>query len=105
MKETYCLVTTTYTDNETGKKIINALLTARLAACIQVMPIQSYYHWQDKIAHDEEKLLLIKTKSSLYTKVQETILAHHSYELPEVLQVPIAAGLDKYLGWIEKECC
>lgn len=105
MKETYCLVTTTYTDEENGKKIINALLNARLAACIQVMPVQSYYHWQGSIAHDDEKLLFIKTKTSLYARVQETILAHHAYELPEILQVPIATGLDGYLHWIDEECC
>jgi periplasmic divalent cation tolerance protein len=105
MKKDYCLITTSYSDEENGKKIINALLTARLAACVQVMPIQSYYHWQGKIAHDNEKLLLIKTKSSLYAKVEETILAYHAYELPEILQIPISAGFDQYLTWIDKECC
>ena len=105
MKEGYCLIITSYADKENGKTIIDALLTARLAACVQVMPIQSYYHWQGKIAHDEEQLLFIKTKSSLYTKVEETILAHHAYELPEIIQVPISTGLDQYLAWIDKECC
>ncbi len=105
MEEKYCLIITSYADEKNGKKIINALLTARLAACVQVMPIQSYYHWQGKIAHDDELLLFIKTKSSLYAKVQEAILAHHAYELPEILQVPISAGFDQYLTWIEEECC
>ncbi len=65
MEEKYCLIITSYADEKNGKKIINTLLTARLAACIQVMPIQSYYHWQGKITSDDEKLLFIKTKSSL----------------------------------------
>ncbi|WP_446010864.1 divalent-cation tolerance protein CutA [Candidatus Electrothrix sp.] len=105
MKEVYCIIITSYADEENGKKIINALLTARLAACIQTMPIQSYYHWQGKVAHDDERLLFIKTKPSLYAKVEETILAHHAYELPEIVQVPISTGLDRYLHWIDKECC
>ena len=50
-------------------------------------------------------ILAIKTKSSLYTKVEETILAHHAYELPEVIQLPISAGSASYLGWIDRECC
>ena len=104
MKEKYCLVITTYADEENGKKIIDALLTERLAACVQVMPIQSYYHWQGKIANDDEKLLLIKTKSSLYTKVEKAIIAHHAYELPEVIQLPISAGFSGYLNWLNKEC-
>ncbi|MCI5125116.1 MAG: divalent-cation tolerance protein CutA [Candidatus Electrothrix sp. AR5] len=104
MKEKYCLVITTYADEKNGKKIIDTLLTERLAACVQTMPIQSYYHWQGKIANDDEKLLLIKTKSSLYTKVEEAIIAHHAYELPEVIQLPISTGLAGYLHWLEKEC-
>ena len=105
MEEKYSLVMTTFAEEENGKKIINALLTARLAACIQVMPIQSYYHWKGEITSDDEKLLIIKTKSALYTQVEKTILAHHAYELPEVIQLPISAGSAGYLGWIDRECC
>ena len=105
MEEKYCLVITTYTEEENGRKIIDALLTARLAACIQVMPIQSYYHWKGEISGDDEKLLMIKTKKSLYTKVEETVLAHHAYELPEVVRIPISTGSAGYLGWIDGECC
>ncbi|MCI5220335.1 MAG: divalent-cation tolerance protein CutA [Candidatus Electrothrix sp. LOE2] len=105
MEKKYCLVITTYADEENGRKIIDALLSERLAACVQVLPIQSYYHWQGKIAGDEEKLLLIKTKSSLYPKVEKAIIAHHAYELPEVIQLPISAGFSGYLNWLEKECC
>jgi len=105
MKEKYCLVITSYADEKNGKKIIDALLSERLAACVQVMPIHSCYHWQGEIANDDEKLLLIKTKSSLYTKVEEVIITHHAYELPEVIQLPISAGFAGYLNWLEKECC
>lgn len=104
MKEEYSLVITTYSDKENGEKIIDTLLSERLAACIQVMPIQSYYHWQGEVTHDEEKILLIKTKSSLYKQVEKCILTHHAYDCPEVIQLPISAGFTGYLDWIEKEC-
>jgi periplasmic divalent cation tolerance protein len=104
MSEDCCIVITTFADDANGQQIIDALLAERLAACVQVMPIQSFYRWQGKVNCDAEKLMLIKTKRSLYTKVQESIAAHHAYELPEIIQLPIADGLSAYLRWIAKEC-
>lgn len=104
MKEKYCLVITTYADEENGKKIIDALLSQRLAACVQMMPIQSFYHWQGKIANDQEKLLLIKSKASLYSEIEATILRYHTYETPEIIQVPINTGFAGYLHWLGEEC-
>ncbi|CAK8716948.1 MAG: divalent cation tolerance protein [Candidatus Electronema aureum] len=100
----YCIVITTFTDDRNGQQIIDALLAERLAACVQVLPIQSFYHWQGKVNCDAEKLVLIKTKCSLYAQVQQTILSHHAYEVPEIIQVPITDGLPAYLNWISKEC-
>ncbi|MCI5223518.1 MAG: divalent-cation tolerance protein CutA [Candidatus Electrothrix sp. AR4] len=104
MNEEYCIVMTTYADESNGEKIIDALLSERLAACVQVMPIQSFYHWQGKVNRDEEKLVLIKTKRSLYTKVQESIIANHAYDTPEIIQLPISNGFPDYLKWISGEC-
>jgi periplasmic divalent cation tolerance protein len=104
VNEEYCIVITTVADDSNGQEIIEVLLAERLAACIQVMPVQSCYHWQGKVNRDTEKLVLIKTKRSLYAKVQEFILANHAYEIPEIIQVPIADGFPGYLSWIAKEC-
>jgi periplasmic divalent cation tolerance protein len=104
MNEEYCIVITTYADESNGRKIIDALLSERLAACVQVMPIQSFYHWQGKVNCDDEKLVLIKTKRSLYAEVQESIIANHAYDTPEVIQVPISEGFPGYLNWIAGEC-
>ncbi|WP_417910074.1 divalent-cation tolerance protein CutA [Candidatus Electronema sp. PJ] len=104
MNDEYCLIITTFNDDRNGQQIIEALLAERLAACVQVMPIQSWYHWQGKVNCDAEKLVLIKTKRSLYLQVQACIIAHHAYEVPEIIQVPIEAGLPVYLNWIDKEC-
>ncbi len=104
MSQEYCIVITTFADESNGKQIIESLLTQRLAACVQVMPIQSSYHWQGKVKSDAETLVLIKTKCSLYAKVQEVILANHLYEVPEIIHMPITDGLPAYLHWIEQEC-
>ena len=104
MQEEYCIVITSFSDDENGTHIIDALLDKRLAACVQVMPIQSWYRWQGKICCATEKLMLIKTRRSLYSKVQDCVRSWHAYELPEIIQVPITDGLPGYLNWISKEC-
>lgn len=104
MRDECCIVITTFADDANGQQIIDALLEQRLAACVQVMPMQSWYRWQGELRCDAEKLLLIKTKPALYLKVQEAILARHAYELPEIIQVPVTDGLTGYLSWISREC-
>ncbi len=104
MNEEYCIVLTTYTEESNGKKIIDALLSQRLAACVQIMPIRSYYHWQGKVNQDDEQLALIKTKCSLYPQVEEIIIAHHAYETQEILPVPVSEGFSGYLQWLDREC-
>ena len=100
----YCLVLTTFADDENGQQMIDALISSRLAACVQVMPIQSYYHWQGDVRCDGEKLVLIKTRTSLYEQVEASLIANHAYDTPEIVQVPIAAGFAGYLEWISNEC-
>ncbi len=104
MSTDYCIVMTTFSDDANGKKIMDALISERLAACIQVIPMQSFYHWKGNVNCDDEKLALIKTKQSLYAKVQESILANHAYDTPEIIQVPINGGFPGYLNWISDEC-
>jgi periplasmic divalent cation tolerance protein len=104
MNNDCCIVITSLSDDANGQKIIDALFAERLAACVQVMPIQSMYQWQGQLCHTPEKLVLIKTKRSLYAQVQQLILAHHAYEVPEIIQVPINDGLPAYLSWLRSEC-
>lgn len=77
------------------------LVERRLAACVNaVNGITSTYRWQDAIERDQETLLLIKTTQVRYADVEKAIREHSSYDLPEVLAVPVAAGLPGYLGWL-----
>lgn len=96
----HSIIMTTTNSNENLDQIIKALLDARLAACLQYYPIKSAYVWEDKIQQDDEILLLIKTKSSLFPNIEEIINKVHSYEEPEVLMLPIEKGSRGYLDWV-----
>ncbi|WP_318472961.1 divalent-cation tolerance protein CutA [Photobacterium leiognathi] len=104
MTEQYCVVMTTFANPSVGKTIIDELINQRLAACVQVMPIQSYYHWQGEVNCDQEHQVMIKTKAALFEQVKAKILQFHDYETPEIIQLPITNGLGDYLAWIDKEC-
>ena len=104
MDHKYCVVMTTFSDEQVGRKIIHSLIEKRLAACVQVQTIESYYHWQGKVNQDQEKLVMIKTKVALYKNVEADILANHDYDTPEIIQLPVTAGYADYLNWIRTEC-
>ena len=101
MSTSYSIVVTTYSKEETGSRIIDALLSATLAACVQVVPIRSFYTWKGKVLKDREKLMLIKARSGDFGKIRATILGNHDYELPEIISVRIDRGLAGSLRWID----
>lgn len=96
----YCVVLTTFEKMEDAKPLVEALLSRQLAACIQCFPIQSYYTWKGKVENGGEVVLLIKTKDSVYQEVENEIKQNHTYETPEIIQIPIVNGSREYLGWI-----
>ena len=102
--EDYCTILSATGSMEEAKNIANILVKAKFAACVQITDITSVYEWKNKINCDEEKLLIIKTKTSLYNDVQRAILENHSYEVPEIIMIPVKNGLSKYLSWIDGVC-
>ena len=97
----YCLILTNVSSREEGEEIASALVEDRLVACVNISsPVTSLYHWQGEINKDEELMLFMKTKKNLYKKVEERIKRLHSYELPEVIAVPIESGSKEYFSWI-----
>ncbi len=98
----YCIILTTYSNQVIGKKIIDSLISKKLAACIQTQKITSYYHWKGEVKNDKEHLAIIKTRKKLYSKVEEDILSNHDYEVPEIIEISITGGLPSYLNWIKK---
>ena len=94
------IVIATCPDKEAAKNIARLLVEERLAACVQVFPIESIYSWEGKIFDENEIMLFIKTKTSLFNEVSALIRKNHSYDVPEIIQIPITDGLPEYLRWI-----
>ena len=99
----YSITITTTADKDSAKTIAKFLVEKRLAACVQMLPIESVYLWQGKICDEGEIMLLIKSKTTLFGEIVSAIKENHSYEVPEIIQVPITDGLPDYLKWID-EC-
>ena len=97
----FCLIMTTCGSREEADGLAHGLVENHLAACVQISSVTSFYKWEQKINRDEELLLFIKTRSECYRRAEEFIARNHSYEVPEIIQIPILSGLADYLGWIE----
>ena len=94
------VIVTTNSEHE-AQEIINTLLRKRVIACGNIIgPISSSFWWKDNIEQSEEFLLLLKSKMSLYKKLENEVLKLHSYEIPEIVVLPIVEGSKKYLDWI-----
>jgi periplasmic divalent cation tolerance protein len=100
MATNYCVILTTAGGREEADRMADALVSRRLAACVQITEIASTYMWEGEVTRGAEWLLLIKTAARLYGAVESAILELHSYEVPEILQLPVEGGLDRYLDWI-----
>ena len=100
----FCIVITTTDDQEHARFLARSLLDARLAACVQIEPIESLYRWEGTIQSAREYRLQIKTLRALYEKIESMILTQHPYETPEILLLPTEGGLERYLEWIRTEC-
>ena len=84
-----------------GTQIAHTLVSERLAACANIVsPIRSVYRWNDEVQTDTEHLLIIKTRANLVAKVAARVKELHSYEVPEVIALPILAGAKSYLDWL-----
>ena len=95
------VVTTTETKTD-AQEIANTVVKMRLAGCAQIVgPIASTYWWQEEIETAEEWVCVIKTRESLYPRLERAILEIHPYEVPEVLATAVKAGSKSYLDWLD----
>ncbi len=98
------LVITNLPDRESAQRVADALIENRAAACVNILAqCTSVYRWQGKVETANEVPLLIKTTRNAYARVEAIICAHHPYELPEIIAVPVTAGLSDYLQWVGQE--
>jgi periplasmic divalent cation tolerance protein len=104
MTTDYIQVVTTVARHDEADAIARELVDQRLAACVQIVgPITSTYRWQGAIETGQEWQCWAKTRRELYDRVEEAIRRIHPYEIPEILAVPVVAGSESYLNWIEQE--
>lgn len=98
------LAFSTCPDLESAQRLADALVGERLAACVNILPgVHSTYQWQGKVERSEEVQLVIKTTAERLPALAARLTQLHPYELPELVAVPVAAGLPAYLHWIAGE--
>ena len=98
------LVITNCPDEETANSIALAVVEAQLAACVNILPrVQSIYRWQGAVESAVEVPLLIKTTAAAYPALEAAIRERHPYDVPEIIALPITAGLPAYLNWLADE--
>ncbi len=96
-----CTVLTTCGSEETALTIASALVDQGYAACVNILPsVKSYYFFKGETHLDEEVMLIIKTVRDLYPQVAEVITDLHTYEIPEILMLPVDEGSEPFLDWI-----
>jgi periplasmic divalent cation tolerance protein len=100
----YILVFVTAASFEEAEQLGKALVEKRLAACANIVQhIQSVFWWKDTIETEQEALLMLKSQASLFPSIRKTVTELHSYDVPEIIAIPILAGSEDYLKWIKDE--
>lgn len=104
MKNEFVQIQVTFGNREEAEKVARHLVERYLAACAQILgPITSFYHWKEELEVAEEWLLLAKTRSCLMDEVTEIITANHSYDLPQIIALPITEISPSYRGWLSDQ--
>lgn len=98
------MVITSLPDMAAARELARSLVEQRLAACVNILPaMQSVYRWQGMVEQAEEFALLIKITEARYAELEAAIRVAHPYALPEIVALPIVAGLPAYLAWVAAE--
>lgn len=96
----FITILSSYGDRENAVTIARTLIEEKLAACVQLSDVRSFYQWDGALQDHAECLLLIKTRASLFEAAASRIRALHRYQTPEIIALPITAGDGAYLNWI-----
>ena len=105
MKEaSQVVVLITAANEEEARSIAEPLLNQRKAACVNIVPkVNSLFWWEGKLDSAQESLLIVKSRASLLPEIVEIVKKAHSYEVPEIIALPITGGNEDYLKWIDSE--
>jgi periplasmic divalent cation tolerance protein len=100
----YLIVLITASTEEEAARIGHTVVGERLAACVNIIrPLRSIYRWQGRIEDEQEVLLLVKTRGDLFERLKNRVSVLHSYAVPEIIALPLAAGNGPYLNWLKQE--
>ena len=88
---------------EKSEAMARALLDKRLVACVNTLPVRSFYHWKGEFCDDQEQLLILKTTQKKSEEVIAALKEMHPYEVPEIIAIPVIAGHAPYLAWVHEE--
>lgn len=103
-KPAYLVVFITTSSYEEARKVADALVSQRKAACVNIVPkVNSLFRWKGKIEDAEESLLVVKTRAKLFPDVVNTVKGIHSYDVPEIIALRVVEGNPDYLKWVEEE--
>ncbi len=99
------IVLITAGSEEEAHRIAESLVKGKKAACVNIVPrVDSLFWWEGKLDSARESLLLVKTKASLFPEIVELVKRTHSYEVPEIIALPIIGGSEDYLKWLDIAC-
>jgi len=90
---------------EEAHKIAKLVVNLKKAACVNIVPrVDSLFRWKGKIDSAHESLLLVKTRASLLSEIVSLVKQAHSYDVPEIIALPIVGGSEEYLKWLDSAC-
>lgn len=98
----YTFIYITASSKEEAEKIAKALLDKKLAACVNIFPIKSFFWWQNEIQSAEEYAMIVKTRSEKFSELRDFVKSIHSYTVPCICSFSVERGLREFLDWIDK---
>ena len=102
MERTYIIILVTTANRQEAERIAQQLLEAKLIACANIIDsVSSIFHWSEKIEKAEECLVLMKSSMDMFEEIAETVKELHSYDVPEILALPLVDGSKAYFEWID----
>lgn len=97
----FLVVYITAPPGEEAQRLARALVSEKLAACVNRIPrVESVYSWEGRVECDSEDLLIVKTRAEVFDQLKTRVRALHSYDVPEIIAIPIVEGDESYLEWM-----
>jgi len=96
----FIVVLVTSSSEGEAEKLAARLVEEKLAACVNIIPTSSLFRWEGKLSREKEMLLVIKTRNSRFEDLEKRVRELHSYQVPEIIALPVVAGSEEYLDWV-----